>query len=90
MEASQNPPSKDVAPLIWGPLPTTSDTEQVADVSFIVVMETSLNTPPSDVALLMTSFPPTAPDAEKVTQATIKEAALLVSTSEIEWQRPSK
>jgi len=57
MEALQNPPSKDAAPLMSNPVPTASGAEWVADVSSIVVVETSPNTLHGDVALLMMSLP---------------------------------
>ena len=63
VEASQNPLSRDVAPLLSGFLSTAFDVKWVADVFSVVVGETSPSTPPSDVAPPTTSLLPTVPDA---------------------------
>ena len=82
VEASQNPPSRDAAPLTSGLLPTALDTKQVADISSVGVGvgETSPNVLSSDAVPLVMGLQPVVHDAKQATRAAIEKATLPAST----------
>ena len=80
VEASQNPPSRDAAPMISGLLSIAFDAERVADVFSVMVGKTFSNTPPGNAAPPTTSHPLAVLDAGQVTQAAVEETFLPTSS----------